>query len=64
MIVERGVAEATSHEWMSTLHNSGSYDTIDADALPKRLLEATTAATKEEAAAEMLIIFENLKKIR
>ncbi len=56
MIVDRGVAEAISHEWMSMLHDSGSYDTIDAVALPKRLLEArTAAATKEEAAAEIII---------
>ena len=56
MSVERGVAEAISHEWMSKLHDSGSYDTIDAVALPKRLLEArTAAATKEEAAAKMII---------
>ena len=55
MIVERGVAEAISHEWMSTLHCSGLYDTIDAAVLPKRLLEAIAATTKEEAAAEMII---------
>ena len=60
MSVERGVAEAISHEWMSTLHDSGSYDTIDAVALPKRLLEArTAAATKEEAVAEMIIFQRN-----
>ena len=64
MIVDRGVVEAISHEWMSMLHDSGSYDTIDAVALPKRLLEArTAAATKEEAAAEMIIFLRTEEEI-